>query len=614
MANNTKKNLIPIRNRSFLNKDFNDFRSQLLDYARTYFPDRIQDFSESSLGGLFLDLAAYVGDVNSFYLDHQFRELDPETAVERENIEQMARNSGVEIRGASPSIADVSFSINIPAEKFGTIYRPKNSALPIIRKNSSVTSDNDITFSLSEELDFSETNSEGDLTASKEIVSFDASGNPSVYKLTRVGACVSGIRKNETFVIPDDNVPFRTISLGSSDVSEVLDVRDLEGNVYHQVNFLTEDTVFAAVENIDDDNQLVKNNITVVPAPYRFVSETSIVTGLTTLRFGSGQADTLDGNIVPDPSELSLPLYGKKIFSRFTIDPNNLLKTKTLGISPRNTTISVQYRSGGGTDHNVSSNSINTPTGMFFSFPNGPTGSDALTVRSSVSVVNNKPASGGEESLTIDEIRGLIGSARNSQNRIVSKQDLLSRIYTMPSTFGTVFRAGVGPNDRNPLATNLYIVNRDDAGALVLSPDALKKNLSRYLDEFRLITDAIDILDAQVVNIGINFEVSVDPSFNSDAVLSRAIDKITNYMNVENFQIGQPVRLSDLTNLIYNTPGVLSVTEVSVNNIASNIGNRLYSSVVYNIPINTRKGLVIPPVGGIFEVKYPSFDIKGSVA
>ena len=351
-----------------------------------------------------------------------------------------------------------------------------------------------------------------------------------------------------------------------------------------------------------------------IPAPYRFVRETSTESGLTTLRFGSGNADTLDGDIIPDPSELSLPLYGKRVFSRFTIDPTSLLKTKTLGISPRNTTLSVQYRSGGGTDHNVSSDSINTVDSLLISFPNGPTAADELSVRASISVTNTSPAAGGEDALTIEAIRALIGSARNSQNRIVSKQDLLSRIYTMPANFGSVFRAGVGSNDRNPLATNLYIVNRSAEGALTLSPDSLKKNLSNYLDEFRIVSDALDILDAKIINVGIEFEVSVDPSFNSDAVLSRAIDKLITYMNVENFQIGQPIRTSDLTNLIYNTPGILSVIDVSVVNIASNVGNRIYSDIVYNIPINTRRGLIIPPVGGIFEVKYSNFDIKGTVS
>tara|TARA_Y100000592_G_C5481193_1_gene325638 strand:- start:7142 stop:8983 length:1842 start_codon:yes stop_codon:yes gene_type:complete len=610
----TKNKLIPIRNRSFLNKDFNDLRSQLLDYARTYFPDRIQDFSESSLGGLFLDLAAYVGDVNSFYLDHQFRELDPETAVERENIERMARNSGVDIRGATPAVVDVTFTLRVPAERVGTIYRPNTKCLPLLRRNSSVLADNDVTFSLVDDLDFSETDSIGELLATKKVSVFNADGTPSEYEVSRQGSCVSGDRRTESFTIPDDNVPFRTITLGAADISEVIDVRDIEGNIYYEVDFLTEDTVFSSVENIDDDNKLVKDNIVVIPAPFRFTKQYSSTTALTTIQFGSGDANTIEGDIIPDPSELALPLFGKKQFSRFTVDPTRLLRTRTLGISPRNTTLSVQYRSGGGSDHNVSARSISVPSGIIMTFPEGPTAANELSVRASISVINQNPALGGDDAQTIEEIRALIGSARNNQNRIVTKQDLISRIYSMPTNFGSVFRVGLGSNSRNPLASNLFILSKDGDGFLSFSPDALKKNLSTYLDQFRLVSDAIDILDGKIVNISIEFEIAADPNFNADSVLSRAIEKIVNYMDISNFQIGQPIRLSDLNNLIYNTPGVVSVIDIKVVNISSDIGARKYSSVVHNIPLNTRKGLILPPAGGIFELKYSNFDVKGSAS
>ncbi len=611
MVLNTKKSLTPIKNRSFLNKDFDQFRRQLLDYARTYFPDRIQDFSEASLGGLLLELVAYVGDTTAFYLDHQFRELDPETAVERLNIERLARQAGVEIQGAAPAVADVSFTVKVPAELAGTIYQPQNASLPIIKANTSLLAEGDIIFSLTEDIDFSEKDSAGDLFADKEVFDFNEDGTPASYLLTRVGSCVSGERVTETFVIPDSDVPFRTVTLSNSDVSEVIDVRDIEGNVYYEVDFLTQDTVFSAIENIDDDNRLVKNNIQVIPAPYRFVKETTTLTGLTTLRFGNGDAGTLDGDIVPDPSELALPLYGKKNFSRFTVDPTRLLNTRTLGISPRNTTLTIQYRSGGGLDHNVSSRAINTTDSLIIEFPNGPTAQNQVTVSASTSVSNDKPAAGGDDALSIEEIRGLIGSSRNVQSRIVTKQDLFSRIYTMPSNFGRVFRAGVSSNSRNPLATNLYIVSRNGDGNLSLSPDTLKKNLSTYLNEFRIVSDALDILDARIINVQISFEISVDPSFNSDGVLSRAIDKLVDYTAVENFQIGQPIRLSDLTNLIYNTPGVVSVVDVSVGNLVDAVGSREYSKISYDIAANTRKGLILPPEGGIFEIKFPTFDIRG---
>jgi hypothetical protein len=613
LATDTKNKLLAVRNRSFLNKDFNNFRVSLLDYARTYFPDRIQDFSEASLGGLLLDLAAYVGDVSSFYLDHQFRELDHETAVERANIERLARNAGVKISGAAPAVADVTFSIRVPASRAGTVFQPRESALPTIGQNSTVISDSGIVFSLTEDIDFAERNTIGELIADVEVFSFGADGTPEEYTLSLVGSCISGDRSTEGFSIEDTEVRFRTITLGNSNVGEILDVRDAEGNVYYEVEALSQDTVFRSYENLSPDNKVVKQKIEIIPAPYRFVRESSNVTGLTTLRFGAGDSRTLDGDVVPDPSELALPLYGKKVFSKFTIDPSRLLNTRTLGVSPRNTTLTVQYRSGGGLDHNISAQSINSVGAIIANFPGGPSVDDALTVKASVDVQNIASASGGEDPPSIEEIRSLIGASRNLQNRVVTKQDLLARIYTMPASFGRVFRAGIAKNNLNPLATNLYIASRDNTGGLSVSPDTLKINLRNYLNEFRLVSDAVDILDANIVNLGVNFEIAVDPNFNSEAVLSRAIDKLIEYLAIENMQIDMTIRTSDIINLIYNTPGVLSVVNVSFQNIFGKVGERAYPGSVYDVAANTVKGFVIPPEGGIFEIRYPSSDIKGSV-
>lgn len=613
MSNDTKKGLAQIRNRSFLNKDFADFRTQLLDYAQTYFPDRIQDFTEASLGGLFLDLAAYVGDVNSFYLDHQFRELDPETAVERQNIENLARNAGVDIRGSSPAVVEVEFTFKIPAQRAGTVYQPAQFGLPVVRKGTTLGSDAGVTFELTEDIDFAARDDLNQLMAKVEVNEFNSDGTPKNYFVTRSGTCVSGERVVEAFNIPDTHVPFRTITLGNTNVSDIISVVDDDGEEYYQVDALTQDTVFTAIPNITQDNKIVNDMIAIKSAPRRFVAKHSTTTGLTTMQFGSGNPGTLDGDLIPDPSELALPLYGKKTFSKFTIDPSNLLKTRTLGLSPRNTTLNIQYRSGGGLDNNVSARSVTSVSGLVLIFENSPSAADATAVRGSISVTNPAEAAGGEDPLTIEEIRSLISAARNSQNRIVTKQDLLSRIYTMPSTFGRVFRAGVEGNSRNPLATTLYIINRKSNGTLTFSPDSLKRNITTYLNEFRLISDAIDILDARIVNIGIDFQVSIDPSFSPDSVVNQCIAKLIRYMNIENFQIGEPIRVSDLTNLIYNTPGVLGVVDLQIVNKVGAIDGRTYSGIIHNVKVNTNKGLLIPPAGGIFEVKFPNLDIKGAI-
>ena len=613
MAKDTKNDLSSVRNRSFLSKDFSDFRSQLLDYAQTYFPDRIQDFSEASLGGLFLDLAAYVGDVSAFYLDHQFRELDPSTAVERDNIERMAKNAGIKVTGASPASTNVTFTLRVNAQQAGVKFQPAEFDLPIIKKTTTLSSDAGIIFELTEDLDFSERDENNELVADVVLNEVNLDGTPRNYFVSRSGVCSSGERVTESFDIADDYVPFRTITLSNFNVSEILDLRDSDGNIYYEVDSLTQDTVFSAIPNLEKDNKIVKNKIAIKSAPRRFIRESSTGTGLTTLRFGSGQAGTLDGDLIPDPSELALPLFGKKVFASFTVDPNSLLRTKTLGISPRNTTLSIQYRSGGGLDHNISSESMSGVSELVATFPNSPTVADAAAVKASLAVSNTSAASGGENALTIEQLRALIGSARNSQNRIVTKQDLLARIYTMPTAFGRVFRVGVSDNPRNPLATTMYITNRDSSGRLTLSPDALKKNLVSYLNEFRLISDAVDILDARIVNYGINFQIAVDPSFNPSSVLNSCINKLEQYTNIENFQIGEPLRISDLTNIVYNTPGVLSVVDLKPVSLVGSQNNRIYSPVVHNMKVNTVKGMVFPPEGGIFELKFSEFDIKGAV-
>jgi hypothetical protein len=611
VASDTKKTVLPDRQRSFLNKDFNSLRGDLLEYARTYFPDKIQDFSEASVGGLLLDLAAYVGDVNSFYLDHQFKELDPNTAVEDDNIQRMLRMAGVKIEGASPAVTGVKFLIEVPAERKGSLYQPKAGALPIIRKGT-IVSTGDVSFNLVDDLDFSKKDKNGNLVAGVKVLTTDTNGIPTTYTLSLEGTCASGTEVEETFSIPDSHVPFRTLTLSNADTGVILSVIDSSGNEYYEVDSLTQDTVFVSTVNLSDDNLIVKDNLDLRYATRRFTSEMDFQTKQTTLRFGSGNELSTDTDAIPDPSDLSLPLYGKKSFSRFTIDPAALLNTSTLGISPRNTTLTVRYRYGGGLDHNVGAETIASVETLLMDFDESVGAVVSRNILSSTEVTNDAPATGGSDAPTMNDLRSKISPARNAQSRIVTKQDLLARIYTLPSQFGRVFRAGIRPNENNPNASQLFVISRDDSGNLIASPDTLKKNLVKYLNEFRLISDAIDILDAQVLNVGIDFQVAIDPSFNQEVVLQDAIDKISDYMEVENFQIDQPIILSDLNNLVFNTSGVLSVIALRARNLSGIIKNRKYSDSTFNVLSQTRKGIVFPPSGGMFELKFEDFDIRGT--
>lgn len=613
MAIDVRNKLKKERNRTFLSKDFDAFRAELLSYAKTYFPDKIQDFSESSMGGLFLDMAAFVGDSLSFYLDHQFTELNPLTAVERRNILLHLRNAGVKATGASPASVAIKFYLRVPAEQTASgAYRPKLSTLPTIKSGTTCKSTTGITFNLVEDLNFSDTDEEGNFICETAVYTTDTAGNPTQYVVTMSGLCVSGNETVDSFDIPNAHSPFREITLSNPDISDIISVTDSNGNEYYQVESLSQDTVFRAVTNIDSDGKLVPMNLEVVSAPRRFISNFDPTTRLTTIRFGAGDAETLDDDIVPDPSELALPLYGKRQFTRFSIDPNSLLQTQTLGISPKGTTISIRYRHGGGISHNVSAGSIRSLTTINMVFPNFPSSSEATQVRSSIELKNIDPARGGDSAPSLDELKTKIPSARQMQSRIVSRQDLLARIYTMPNTFGRVFRAGISDNPINPLSSQLYIISRDRNGRLDISPDALKRNLSTYLNEFRLISDAMDILDARVANYSVNFGIMTAPSANKNGVVQSVISRLAEILKIENFQIDQPIVIDDMVNVIINTPGVVSLISLDVLAKNGTEENRTYSDFYFDYENATRNKIITAPRGTIFELRYPEYDIIGT--
>ena len=613
MAINVKKKLKKASNRSFLARDFESLRSQLIQHARIFFPDKIQDFSESSVGGLLVDVAASVGDSLSYYLDHEFRELDPMLAVEPSNIMTHLKNAGVKMYGASPASVILKFSFEAPAELVVGGYRPKVTTLPTILQGTISQAFNGVTFTTVKDLNFAELDVNGNLICDYTVKEInETTGTPTLYTVSRSVTAVSGLQKTTTFLIADTHVPFREITLSDANVTDVLSVSDSDEEPYYEVTALSQDTVFTPVQRTGNDWQAVSHNLEITPAPRRFVKTFNPVTRFTTLRFGAGDADTLDDDILPDPSELSLELYGKKTFARFTIDPNSLLNTQSLGISPKGTTLTVKYRYGGGLNHNVSTNSINDIITLQIEFRESPSPTDALTVRQTLAVTNLSPAAGGANPPTIEDLRQLIGTARQSQGRMVTREDLLARIYTMPAQFGSVYRASITSNPVNPLSALLYIISLDKDGNLTISPDALKKNLSNYLNEFRLISDAIDILDAQVTNFGIKYSVTVTESTNKIKIIQNINNKLSDALQKKYFQIDQPIVIDDITNVIINTDSVISLSDLKVFPRIGVVEKRNYSSSTFPFERSTKRGIIFGPRGSIFEMKFPKHDIIGS--
>ena len=609
MAINAKRDLKNISNKNYLEKDFQSFRNALFSHAKLYFSNKIQDFSEASLGGLLLDMAAMVGDTMSFYMDHQFNELNWSTAIEVKNIQKHLRNAGVKVHGATPSVVMLKVYFEIPAETINGNTAPKAALLPKVQALSVFTSNDNIPFNLLTDLDFAEKDSEGNYLYESVVVETDDAGTPTSYVVIRSGLCLSGVRKQFTAQIPNIHQPFRTLTLPDENITDVVSVKDSDGNDYYEVETLSQDTVFKKIINIKDDRDEVGFNLEPIPAPYRFIRSYDYNTKLTSIRFGGGNAATLDNDIIPDPSELALPLYGKNVFSRFTIDPNAMLQTQTLGISPRNTSLTITYRAGGGLRHNVSAETIRTVTSLFMIFPNAASAVEAASVRASIDCSNPLPALDGDRAPTIQELRSLIPSSRAAQSRIITKEDLIARIYTLPNQFGRVFRVGIRPNPVNSLASQIYIVSRDKRKKLKMSSDTLKKNLRSYLNEFRAVSDAYDILDARIINFAVNIDVVAHPDSNKSQVAQTIINRLRILLKTENMQIDQPIAYADLINTILNSEGVISMVSVKCINMTGVVEERQYSDISFSVDGNTFQQMIVGPPGSIFEMKYPAKDI-----
>jgi len=603
-------NLTRKKKRTFYGRDFDALRTDLLSYATTYFPDSIQDFSDASVGGLFLDMAAHVGDVMSFYLDHQFNELDINTATQTKNIEKLLKSAGIKNRSSSPSIVEVDFYLTVPSTtdiNDNVVVDP--DVLPIILAGTTMKSNSGIKFELMEDLDFSKQIFDEYLHERFiNVDDLDSDLNPNSYIVKMKGICVSGESKTTTIPVGEFK-QFKKITIQDADINEILRVIDSSGNEYYEVDYLSQDVVFKAVQNKSYDYDKVSDNLEILPAPYRFTREFDRSSSFTNLTFGSGNAMTLDTDYIPDPSEFALPMYGKSVVSRQSIDPNNMLSTSTLGMSPYNTKLTIVYRKGGGLNNNVSAESIKTIENLEITYNRNSSSYNNFAIKTSLNINNVNSSKGGEDKPTINELRYEYKGHQNSQSRIVTKGDLLTRVYTLPTNFGRVFRAGLSNTTSNLFSTQLFIISRDSSGKLVASSDSLKKNLEVYLNQYRLITDAIDILDAFIINIGVEYEIVTDGIIHKNIIVADINKKIKSFFDIKKWQLDMPINSTDLELIINNVSGVISLNYCKLINKTGGS----YSAQSIDIAASTTGKFLVGPPGSIFELKNSSDDIQGYV-
>jgi len=606
------------RDIKYLNKNFDEFRSQLLNFAQTYFPTTYTDFTPSSPGVMFMEMASYVGDVLSFYLDNQVQENFLQYARQSNNLYELAYMFGYKPKVTGLATTNIDFYQLVPSKLSGSSYIPDYDYAVFVNPNTQVSSRSSNTkFIIEDPIDFTVSNSLDPTVVSVAQIS---GGNPVYYLLKKTRKATSGTINTTSFSFGSPS-EFPTITINGANIAGILDIVDSDGNIWYEVDHLAQELIFDNIKNtnINDPNNYQNSD----DAPYilktkqvqrRFVTRFLNPTTLQ-IQFGSGNPNDVDENVIPNPSNVGLGLPFEKNKLTTAYSPTNFIFTNTYGIAPSNTTLTIRYLTGGGVESNVPANNLTilNTSGIKF-LKNNLNSVTTQYIFNSVASNNETAASGGQDGDSIEEIRQNSISNFSSQLRNVTVNDYLIRALSMPPKYGVVAKAYTEKPKADDANTtlNLYVLTYNSLGNLVNATNTLKNNLKTYINQYRMIGDTISIKDAFVINIACDFEIITLPNYNNNEVLFRCITALQNYFNINNWQINQPIILKDINVLLDNIDGVQTVNKVTITNKTGTTSG--YSQYAYDIEGATQKSVIYPSLDpSIFELKYPNTDIKGKV-
>ena len=596
-----------LRDIKYVAREFTDYKQELVEYAKNYFPDSYNDFSPTSPGMMFIEMASYVGDVLSFYQDTQLQETFLTHAKDPKNLFNLAYMMGYKPKITGVSEASLTVTQQVSATGAGLPNFTEAKTIPSnFRFESSDSSKTRFFIPNAVNFSFSSSYDPTNITVS----SVDGSNVPDTYLLTKSVKAISGTKESKTVSIGSAE-KFKTITLTDDNIVQIISIIDGDGKEYIEVPFLGQDTVFLDEQNSSSDSNQVPFVLALKKVPRRFVTRFRS-NGNLDIQFGAGTLSSDDSVILPDPSTIgnvtnqgSLNYNGSGTLTT-TYDPSNFTYSKSYGIAPSNTTLTITYLKGGGIAANVPANSITTAVDTL------PSGNFTIS--------NNLPAAGGRDGDTVEELRENSLRAFSEQGRAVTLQDYTVRALSLPSKYGSISKVYVTQDqltntnlqdsivDNNPLALSLYVLGYDNDQKLVTASSTLKNNLKTYLAEFMLITDSINLKDAFVVNIGVNYEIKIRPNYASRDVILNCNLELQEYFKISKRNINQPINLSEVSVILDKVKGVQTVQKLEIVNI--NGGN--YSEYGYDVIGATKNNTVYPSLDPcIFEIKFPNEDIKG---
>ena len=611
------------RDIKYLNRDFSDIRAKLVEFAQTYFPNSYNDFSPTSPGMMFMEMSAYVGDVMSFYLDNQVQENFTQFARQTDNLYELAYMFGYKPKSTGAAQVEIELYQQLPSKLSGGTYVPDYNYALTIGENSTVASDlsSDINFLLEDKCDFSVSSS----IDPTEVSIYQIAGTtPQYYLLKKKRKAISATvsTQNFTFGAPSQ---FQTIEIESDNIIGILDIVDSDGNTWYEVDYLAQEMIY---DNIKNTNVNDPNNVSDVgEVPYllklkkvqrRFATRLTSESTLQ-IQFGAGNPNNVDEEITPNPNNVGIGLPFEKDKLTTAYSPTNFLFTGTYGISPSSTTLTVRYLTGGGVTSNVPSGDLTNLDTSNINFNNPNLNSTTSNyIFSTVAITNPEAADGGQAGDTIEEIRQNTISSISSQQRSVTLDDYMVRALSMPPEYGAVAKAYI----EKPKLTdeqvstvetlNLWVLSQNSNSEFSTPSSTLKKNLRTYLSQYRVIGDNIEMRDAFIINLGLDFEIIVLPNFNNNDVILSCINALKSYFERDKWQINQPIMIRSLFVLLDRIPGVQTVKDIIITNKAGTTNG--YSQYAYDISSATQNQVIYPSLDpSIFEIKYPNIDIKGRV-
>jgi hypothetical protein len=657
------------KNINYVGKDFDALKQNLIDFTKTYFPNQYSDFNDASPGMVFIEQAAAIGDLLSFYQDSQLKESMLSNATERKNVIALAQAAGYKPKVTTPAVTTLTVYQLVPSLDSGSLNKPDSRFYLKIKDGLEVasTTNSNIIFRTTDTIDFAN-------SGSREIDVFSRdtmTGQPTQYLITKKVQAISAKEVSTTITV-SNTTDYPMITLSDKNIIQITSVTDEDNNKYYEVPYLAQESIFVEQPNTTSNGNIsnfsndVPYILEVQKVPRRFSVKVNSDNTID-LQFGNGNNNLNDEVILPNTKNVGMGLANSIQRLNQSIDPSNFLKTNTFGIAPNGKTLTIKYLIGGGVASNINQKDLTIISKIDFE-------EDLLSIptellasynryKESIAVENLEAATGGRGSESVEEIRQNALGTFGSQNRAVTRQDYIVRALSMPERYGSIAKVYVSPDGQldnnspssilanpnniaeftnlvdslkgsskqdiqkelikyltqkktatneinNPFAINMYVLGFDQNKNLTNLNQAIKENLKTYLGEYRMITDGINLLDGFIINIGVDFEVVVYSNYNKREVITNCLTEIQTYFNIDNFTFNKPINISEIELILANVEGVMSVPSVIISNLCGGASN--YSPNRYNIDAATKGKIIYPSLDpSIFEVKYPNKDIKG---